>query len=55
MFQPVMAVNGSSFSYLTDIDVDFRDNEITGVATYSVVNRAVWDVDVWDEGLISIM
>ena len=51
MFQPVMAVNGSSFSYLTDIDVDFRDNEITGVATFNVANRAVWDVDVWDECL----
>jgi hypothetical protein len=47
MFQAVMAVNGS-FSYLTDIDVDFRDNEITGVANYSVSNRAIWDTDVWD-------
>jgi hypothetical protein len=48
MFQPVMAVN-STFSYLTDIDVDFRDNEMTGVATYSVVSRSTWDSSKWDE------
>ena len=52
MFQPMMAVNGS-FSYLTDIDVDFRDNAINGVATYSIVNRAIWDTDVWDACLWS--
>lgn len=47
MFQPVMAVNGT-FSYLTDIDVDFRDNEINGVATYTSASRATWDTDLWD-------
>jgi hypothetical protein len=48
MFQPVMAVNGT-FSFLTDIDVDFRDTEITGTATYTVVSGAQWDVSNWDE------
>lgn len=49
MFRPVLAVNGS-LSFLTDIDVDFSDNPITGTATYSVVSGAQWDVSNWDEG-----
>jgi hypothetical protein len=48
MFQPVFAVNGS-FGFLTDIDVDFKDNEITGSASYNVVNGAVWDSSNWDQ------
>lgn len=49
MFRPVLAVNGT-LSFLTDIDVDFKDDPINGIATYSVVSGALWDVDQWDVG-----
>lgn len=48
MFRPVLEVNGS-LSFLTDIDVDFQDGDITGTATYSVVSTATWDTSKWDE------
>jgi len=48
MFRPVMAANGS-FSFLTDIDVDFKDDEITGTANYTVQANGTWDVSNWDE------
>lgn len=48
MYRPVLAVNGN-LSFLTDIDVDFNDNEIAGTSTYSVVSGASWDVGNWDE------
>lgn len=48
MFRPVLAVNGN-LSFLTDIDVDFQDSEISGTATYSVTTGAQWDVSNWDE------
>lgn len=47
MFKPVLAVNGS-VSFLTDIDVDFSDNTINGLATYNVVNTALWNSAIWD-------
>jgi hypothetical protein len=47
MFKPVLSVNGS-VNFLTDIDVDFSNNPITGTATYNVVNAALWDVSLWD-------
>lgn len=47
MFRPVLSVNGN-INFLTDIDVDFQDNPITGTATYTVTNGARWGVDVWD-------
>lgn len=49
MFRPVLAVNGT-FTFLTDIDVDFNDTTIEGTATYSVTSGAQWDVDSWDVG-----
>lgn len=49
MFRPLLAVNGT-VTFLTDIDVDFQDTEISGTATYSVTSGAVFDVDDWDEG-----
>lgn len=50
MFRPVMAVDGN-LSFLADIDVDFKDDEITGTATYTTNNPgAKWDVDNWDAG-----
>lgn len=48
MFRPVLSVNGG-LTYLTDIDVDFHDEPITGAAAYTVVSGATWDVDDWDE------
>lgn len=48
MFRPVLAVNGP-INFLTDIDVDFEDNEITGTASYSVTSGAQWDVSLWDQ------
>jgi predicted heme/steroid binding protein len=48
MFRPVLATNGS-IGFLTDIDVDFRDTEITGQATYTVTNGAKWNVGNWNE------
>lgn len=50
MYRPVLSVNGN-LSFLTDIDVDFKDTTINGVATYSVTSGALWDSANWDEGL----
>lgn len=50
MFQPVLTVNGS-LSFLTDIDVDFKDTPITGTATYSPISTALWGVSLWGVGL----
>lgn len=47
MFRPVLAVNGN-ISFLTDIDIDFQDNPITGTASYTVSGGAVWDSSLWD-------
>lgn len=47
MFRPVLATDGS-LSFLTDIDVDFNDTEITGTATYSVPAQSTWDSSTWD-------
>ena len=48
MFRPVLAANGS-MSFLTDIDVDFRDTEITGTASYTAISGGSWDVSNWDD------
>lgn len=55
MYRPVLLVDGS-ISFLTDIDVDFSDDDILGTATYespaeSLWDDAEWDIDVWDSGL----
>ncbi len=47
LFRPVLAVNGD-INFLTDIDVDFKDDPITGSASYTVSNGAVWDTSLWD-------
>jgi len=52
MMRPVMAANGS-FSFLTDIDVDFKDDEINGNASYTVPSSSVWDAATWDASLWS--
>lgn len=48
MFRPIMATNGS-FTFLTDIDVDFNDDIISGVAKYTVQSNGSWDASNWDE------
>lgn len=48
LFQPVMATSGD-MAFGADVDMDFEDDEITGVVSYSVVSGAVWDQDNWDE------
>lgn len=48
MFSPVLSVNGT-ISFLVDIDIDFADSEIYGVATYSVTSSGVFDISNWDE------
>jgi len=47
MMRPVMAANGT-FSFLTDLDVDFQDDDIVGTATYTTTSSALWDSAVWD-------
>lgn len=48
MYRPVLNVNGS-VSFLTGIDVDFKDSVISDTATYSVVSGGTWDTSLWDE------
>ena len=47
MFKPVLAVNGS-LQFLTDIDVDYKDDPINGSAIYTVISGGVWDGSNWD-------
>ena len=47
LFRPVLLTNGG-LSFLTDIDVDFKDEDITGTASYSVTSSAIWDGSSWD-------
>lgn len=49
LFRPLLRVNGD-ISFLTGFDIDFSDNPITGLASYSVVSGATWDNSNWDEG-----
>ena len=48
LYRPILQVNGS-ISYLTGIDVDFKDTNIVGEATYTVTSGAQWDVDDFDD------
>jgi len=49
MYRPVLAVNGD-LTFLTDIDVDFKDADISGLSTYTTISGASWDAADWDEG-----
>jgi hypothetical protein len=46
MFRPMIQTNGT-VSYLTDIDVDFRDTPISGVATFTPGVGGVWGTGLW--------
>ena len=50
LFQPVLQVNGS-LNFLTDIDVDFGDSVIAGLATYTAVSSSLWGVGLWGVAL----
>ncbi len=50
MFRPVLNINGN-LTFLVDIDVDFQDNELTGVANYTPNASAVWGTSLWDASL----
>jgi hypothetical protein len=47
MFRPMIQTNGA-LSYLTDLDVDFKETDITGVADYTPAAGGVWDTGTWD-------
>jgi len=47
MYRPVLNVNGS-LSFLTGIDVDYKDAPISDTSTYTVTSGAVWDIAIWD-------
>jgi hypothetical protein len=48
LYRPILSVNGS-IAYLTGLDVDFKDTNITGSAEYTVTSGGQWDVSNWDE------
>lgn len=47
MFMPILSVNGN-VAFGADIDVDFKDEEMTGTVSYTATSGAVWDSAVWD-------
>lgn len=47
MFRPMLQVNGD-ITFLTDFDVDFKEGDITGEASYSTSTEAAWDTALWD-------
>lgn len=48
LYRPILQVNGS-ISYLTGMDVDFKDTAISGTSEYTVTSGSQWDVDDWDD------
>lgn len=46
MYRPVLQVNGS-ISFLTDLDVDFRDDQITGVASYTAALSSLYGTGLY--------
>jgi len=52
MYKPNLISSGS-LSFLTDVDVDFRDTDIIGTSTFSSVTGAEWDVSTWDNAVWS--
>lgn len=49
LFRPVLNVTGS-LQFLIDIDVDYSDSLISGVAAYTAPSSALWDSSYWDSG-----
>ena len=48
LFRTMVQTNGA-LAYLTDVDVDFKNRIITGVASYTPSAGGVWDTGKWDE------
>ena len=49
MFRPMLQTNGV-LSYLTDVEIDFNNTDITGIASFTPTTGAIWDVSKWDSG-----
>lgn len=52
LFRPLLQVDGN-VNFLTGFDIDYSDNEILGEASFTITNRALWDVSEWDVGFWS--
>ena len=48
MYRPVLSVDGA-LSFLTDISVDFADDDLIGSVSYSVNSGGLWDTGIWDQ------
>lgn len=48
LYRPMLNVNGA-VSFLSGIDVDFKDTPIVDTTTYTTTTGAVWDTSKWDE------
>lgn len=46
LFMPILTVNGS-LSYATDVDVDFEDEAMTGLTSFSTGGASVWGTALW--------
>lgn len=46
-FRPLLRVNGS-ITYYTGLDIDFTDNAITNISTYTAPASGLWDSGLWD-------
>ncbi len=46
MYRPVLATDGT-LAFLTDLDIDFQDNAITGSATYIPTSGGLWGTALW--------
>ena len=51
-YRPMLRVNGS-FTYYSNLDMDFEDREIVGTTTFVAPSSALWDTAVWNRGLWS--
>lgn len=47
LFRPVLSINGA-LSFLTDVDVDFNEDDVVGLSSTAGVSGGQWDVSSWD-------
>lgn len=47
LFRPMLRVNGN-INFLTGFDIDFSNNPITGLSTYTSPSISLWDTGLWD-------
>ena len=48
LYRPVLIANGA-LSFLTGVDMDFSDSQITSSASAAIGSSAIWDTSKWDE------